>query len=83
MPTIADYIIKILTRIPKLLEEDKMFNFRSESLFSGIFTIKKLILSKSRWDFFVVELEALLDQYRIISHEKMGFPHNWKKTLKY
>jgi len=70
-----------ITKPPKLLTSDRAKGIDQYSLFSIIHNLKYIVLDKPKWDYFVMELAALIESCPIVDIHPIGFPPEWKKLL--
>jgi len=67
---------------PKMLREDHEHNINNNELFSIIYNLKYLITDKTQWESWVIQLEALIEEYNEVDIKLMGFPDEWKTIIK-
>lgn len=70
-----------ITKPPKLFPADRIKGIDEYGLFSIIHTLKYIVLDKPKWDYFVLELTAMLESYPIVDIQRLGFPPEWKRLL--
>jgi len=61
----------------------KKYDFKfNKTLFSYLLVIKELLIGTNDWNKFVIELEALIEEYKDdIELERLGFLDNWHNLL--
>lgn len=68
-----------LNGVPKLHREHS--NINRSKVFAALIVIKRLMYDKSKWEMFVINLMALLEEYTVVNLKFLGFPDNWEEIL--
>jgi abortive infection bacteriophage resistance protein len=66
---------------PRLDSDDRALGFDASRVFAAIFLMKKLYVDEQAWNYFVINLQALVDQYDEVDCNLMGFCKEWYKVL--
>ncbi|MBQ8292859.1 MAG: Abi family protein [Bacilli bacterium] len=71
------------THMISIPKTPKNYSFKfTKTLFSYLLVMKELLCWKTDWKNFVIELEALIEEYsEDIDLNRMGFPTNWRELL--
>ncbi|WP_018086930.1 Abi family protein [Desulfurispora thermophila] len=70
------------TIMPKFSKDAKIKGIQGNSLFACIFLLKYLVNNKKKWNNFLINLQAIVDEYKDdIDISLMGFPDNWYEVL--
>ncbi|MGN1304348.1 MAG: Abi family protein [Oscillospiraceae bacterium] len=71
-----------IPNLPKYVTQEIYFNPQNVRIYQYLFILKLLTPVSERWNNFVTELEALIDEYsEHIDLRHIGFPDNWKSEL--
>lgn len=66
---------------PIIPKKYKKYEINDAKIFARIISIKQIILNKSEWNTFVINLKVLIDEYEIVNLDLIGFPVNWYDIL--
>ena len=66
---------------PRLFSREKKKGINNNTVFTILFLISRLLKNESDWDYYVVKLAALIEQYEIVDISLLGFPEDWEKIL--
>lgn len=72
------------TLFPKIgiKKEDRLYDLNNKMIFTYIIAMKYLIVDKTVWNKFFINLQQLLNEYRnSIKLDLIGFPENWIEIL--
>ncbi|WP_169734762.1 Abi family protein [Desulfitibacter alkalitolerans] len=69
---------------PKLPSEAKENDIQYNGLYANIYILKFLIDDRDKWTSFIINLEALMQEYNAVDISLLGFPEDkdWVKLLK-
>lgn len=70
-----------LAKRPMIYKEYKEAGIKNNRMFAVLLCMKHLLRADMHWNFFVDEIELLIDKYENVDVETMGFPNNWKELL--
>lgn len=72
------------TLFPKIgiKKEDRLYDLNNKMIFTYIIAMKYLIVDKTVWNKFFINLQQLVNEYRnYIKLDLIGFPENWIEIL--
>jgi len=67
---------------PRLDTADSKLGIGVDKIFASIFVMKKLYPNKTAWNDFVINLQALIEQYNDVDCKLIGFCDDWETILK-
>ena len=71
-----------LTSKPRLDWKSKQLGIEQGKIFAHLYILKELISDRGKWRDFVIQLEALLSEYKeVVELERIGFPEDWQSIL--
>lgn len=70
-----------LTKRPMIYKEYAEAGIVNNRIFAILLCMKQLLKNDRQWNFFVDEIEMLIDKYENIDIKAMGFVADWKKLL--
>ena len=65
----------------KLGNKDKALRIQNDRIFSPIYILKKLALDKEEYARFIISIATLLELYKVVDLDLIGFPKDWYNLL--
>lgn len=70
-----------LSKTPILYKEYSKLGIGNNRIFGVLLCMKQILKNDKHWNFYVDQIEMLIDKYEKIDVKTMGFPENWKDLL--
>lgn len=70
-----------LSKTPILYKEYSKLGIGNNRIFGVLLCMKQILKNDKHWDFYVDQIEMLIDKYEKIDVKTMGFAENWKDLL--
>ncbi len=70
-----------LSKTPILYKEYTQAGIGNNRIYGVLVCMKHLLTRDKHWNFFVDEIENLIEEYESVDISTMGFPENWKELL--
>ncbi len=70
-----------LSKTPILYKEYSQAGIANNRIFGVLLCMKQILKSDKHWNFYVNQIELLIDKYEKVDVKTMGFPENWKELL--
>ena len=70
-----------LSKTPVLYKEYSDTGIGNNRIFCILLCMKHILKNDTHWNFYVQDIETLIDKYEKVDIKTMGFPENWKDLL--
>jgi len=70
-----------LSKTPILYKEYSQAGIGNNRMFGVLLCMKQILKNDTHWNYYVDQIEILIDKYEKVDVKTMGFPENWKELL--